>query len=102
MERVLKIKRLSPLAVLPKRATDGAAAMDLCAALEKPVLHCHIAERVSRAYPKAGDGTQKEYAEFFGKLKAQGYCGRVSVEGGCEDFTADARAAFAELDGYRK
>lgn len=73
-----------------------------CAALEKPVLHCHIAERVSRAYPKAGDGTQKEYAEFFGKLKAQGYCGRVSVEGGCADFAADARAAFAELDGYRK
>ena len=73
-----------------------------CAALEKPVLHCHIAERVGRAYPKAGDGTQKQYAEFFGKLKAQGYCGRVSIEGGCTDFAADARAAFAELDGYRQ
>lgn len=73
-----------------------------CAALEKPVLHCHIAERVGRAYPKAGDGTQKEYAEMFGKLKAQGFAGRVSIEGGCTDFAADARAAYAELDGYRK
>ena len=73
-----------------------------CAALEKPVLHCHIAERVRRAYPKAGDGTQKEYAEMFGKLKAQGFAGRVSIEGGCTDFVADARAAYAELDGYRK
>lgn len=72
-----------------------------CAALEKSVLHCHIAERVQRAYPKAGDGTQKEYAEFFGKLKAQGYAGRVSVEGSCTDFAMAARDAYIELDGYR-
>ncbi len=37
MEKTLKIKLLSPLAALPRRATAGAAAMDLCAALEQPV-----------------------------------------------------------------
>lgn len=71
-------------------------------ALQRGVIHCHIAERDKRAYPKAGDGTQDAYAAFFGMLKKYGYNGRVSVEGGCEDFERDARAAYEELDGYRK
>ena len=71
-------------------------------ALEGGVIHCHIAEREKRAYPKAGDGTQKEYAEFFGMLKKYGYAGRVSIEGSCGNFEEEAKAAYAELDGYRK
>jgi len=37
MMKPLKIKRLSPLAVIPKRATEGSAAVDLCAAIEEPI-----------------------------------------------------------------
>lgn len=74
-----------------------------CSALtyKKGVLHCHIADRANRAYPAAGDGSQADYAEFFTALKKHGYTGRVSIEGGCKDFEADAKAAFAELSSYR-
>lgn len=65
------------------------------------VIHCHIAERLNRAYPAPGDGSQAEYAEFFDALKVADYQGRVSIEGGCKDFAADAKAAFAELSRYR-
>ena len=65
------------------------------------VIHCHIADRANRAYPAANDGSQKDYAEFFAQLKKVNYAGRVSIEGGCKDFEADAKAAFAELNQYR-
>ena len=65
------------------------------------VIHCHIADRANRAYPAANDGSQKDYAEFFAQLKKVNYAGRVSIEGSCKDFEADAKAAFAELNQYR-
>lgn len=64
------------------------------------VIHCHIADRANRAYPAANDGSQADYAEFFAALKKVDYQGRVSIEGGCKDFAADAKAAYAELSLY--
>ena len=74
-----------------------------CSALtyKKGVIHCHIADRLGRAYPVAGDGSQADYTEFFTALKKANYTGRVSIEGGCKDFAVDAKAAFAELNLYR-
>lgn len=65
------------------------------------VIHCHIAERLNRAYPAANDGSQADYAEFFAALKAKNYAGRVSIEGGCKDFAAEAKASYEELNAYR-
>lgn len=65
------------------------------------VLHCHIAERLNRAYPAANDGSQADYAEFFSALKGWDYEGRVSIEGGCKEFASEAKAAFEELNSYR-
>ena len=72
-----------------------------CAAVERGVLHAHIAERDARAYPAPGDGSEDAYAAFFRALHAFGYSGRVSVEGNCRDFAADARAAYAVLSALR-
>ena len=58
-------------------------------------------ERVQRAYPRKGDGSEPEYEAFFRALHAGGYAGRVSIEGNCGDFAADARAAYALLNTYR-
>ena len=69
--------------------------------VELGVIHCHIAERAARAYPKAGDGSEADYADFFARLKKGGYEGRVSIEGSCKDFAADAEAAIALLNTYR-
>ena len=44
------------------------------------LLHCHIAAPGNRRYPLPGDGA--DYSAFFGALRAIGYAGRVSVEGG--------------------
>ncbi|GHU69268.1 tagatose 3-epimerase [Clostridia bacterium] len=57
--------------------------------------HTHTAEPVTRAYPSEGDGT--DYTEIFTALKAAGYDGRISVEGGCKDFEPEATAALAVL-----
>lgn len=62
--------------------------------------HVHTAEPVHRRFPKPGDGW--DYAKLFDALKAAGYQGRVSIEGGAEDFPADAREAFALLDPLRR
>ena len=72
-----------------------------CTAVERGILHAHIAERVQRAYPRKGDGSEPEYEAFFRALHAGGYAGRVSIEGNCGDFAADARAAYALLNTYR-
>ena len=64
------------------------------------VVHTHIAERLTRAYPKKGDGSEKDYEAFFAKLHSAGYDGRVSVEGGCKDFAEDAKLSFELLHEY--
>ncbi|MDR1598760.1 MAG: sugar phosphate isomerase/epimerase [Oscillospiraceae bacterium] len=63
------------------------------------LLHVHTAENVTRAFPSAGDGT--DYAGLFAALKAAGYNARVSVEGSCKDFEAEAAAALEVLRGAR-
>ena len=50
-----------------------------CTAVERGILHAHIAERVQRAYPRQGDGSEPEYEAFFRALHAGGYAGRVGV-----------------------
>ena len=74
---------------------------EACDALDNGigVFHTHIAERVNRRYPKKGDGSDGDYAEFFRRLKAAGYEGRVSVEGRCENFAEEARLSFELLKG---
>lgn len=61
--------------------------------------HLHTANAIGRKYPKEGDG--ERYAEIFETLKEMGYEGRVSVEGGCDDFSVDAREAFKVLNAAR-
>ena len=61
--------------------------------------HVHTANAIGRKYPKEGDG--EKYQELFDTLKEIGYEGRVSVEGGCDDFSKDAREAFKVLNAVR-
>ncbi len=61
--------------------------------------HIHVANAIGRKYPKIGDG--EKYKELFDTLKAMNYQGRVSVEGGCDDFEKDARAAYECLKAAR-
>jgi len=61
--------------------------------------HVHTANAIGRKYPKEGDG--ERYQELFDTLKAINYEGRVSVEGGCDDFSKDARESFKVLNAAR-
>ncbi|MBQ3078573.1 MAG: sugar phosphate isomerase/epimerase [Clostridia bacterium] len=61
--------------------------------------HIHTANAIGRKYPKEGDG--ERYKELFDTLKEIGYEGRVSVEGGCDDFSKDVRDAFKVLNAAR-
>ena len=61
--------------------------------------HVHVANVMGRKYPKEGDG--EKYDELFETLRGIGYNGRVSVEGGCDDFSRDARDAFKVLNKAR-
>lgn len=61
--------------------------------------HVHVANVMGRKYPKEGDG--EKYDELFETLRGIGYDGRVSVEGGCDDFSRDARDAFKVLNKAR-
>ena len=61
----------------------------------KDLYHVHTAENVRRVYPDYDDGT--DYAGLFRALMAAGYDGRVSVEGGTDDFEKDAARAFDVL-----
>lgn len=65
----------------------------------KQLKHVHIANAIGRKYPKEGDG--ERYEDIFSTLKEMGYEGRVSVEGGCDDFSRDARDAFKVLNAVR-
>lgn len=61
--------------------------------------HVHTANPIGRVFPKPGDG--EDYAMIFKALDAGGYEGRISVEGGCADFAAEAPVAFSTLDEAR-
>ena len=65
------------------------------------IIHAHIAEKEHRSYPSRADACCPEYAEFFRRLKNAAYDGRVSIEGGTDDFPTDAREAFLTLDALR-
>ena len=59
--------------------------------------HCHIANPDGRTAPSPSDAY--DYRPFFDVLRQIGYRGRVSIEGGWNDFEAEARAALAFLRG---
>ncbi|MCR4578339.1 MAG: sugar phosphate isomerase/epimerase, partial [Clostridiales bacterium] len=61
--------------------------------------HVHVANAIGRKFPRPGDG--EKYADLFEALKDIGYEGRVSVEGGCDDFDADVGPAFEALNAVR-
>ena len=71
--------------------------------MKNGLIHCHIAERQERTWPRAGDGSEADYEAFFGALKASGFNGRVSIEGKApEDFMKEAKESFQLLDELRK
>lgn len=57
--------------------------------------HCHIANPDGRVAPAPSDAY--DYRPFFDALRSIGYQGRVSVEGGWNDFEAEAKTALAYL-----
>ncbi len=61
--------------------------------------HVHVANAIGRKYPRIGDG--EKYLELFETLNSIPYEGRVSVEGGCDDFDTDVVEAFKALDAAR-
>jgi len=61
--------------------------------------HVHTANALGRILPKEGDG--ENYEGIFEALIEGGYDARVSIEGGCTDFSAEARAAFEVLTQAR-
>ena len=61
--------------------------------------HVHTANAIGRRFPKTGDG--EKYQELFDTLREIGYQGRVSVEGGCDDFETDCKEAFRVLNAVR-
>lgn len=61
--------------------------------------HVHTANSIGRTYPKKGDG--EDYGRFFRALTEAGYQGRVSVEGGTEQFDLDAPEAYQLLSEDR-
>ncbi len=75
---------------------EGFHALKMAGSLLK---HVHVANAIGRLYPKIGDG--EKYDELFETLAAMGYEGRVSVEGKCEDFAPDAKAACDALRAAR-
>ena len=56
--------------------------------------HCHIAEPITRSVCQSGEHNAL-YRNFFGTLKAIGYTGRVSFEGG--GFSPDTAGQLAAL-----
>ena len=58
------------------------------------VSHVHVATKVNRRYPTVAE---PELAECFAQLKATGYSGNVSVEGGSDDRLTDGPLALAVL-----
>ena len=61
----------------------------------KDLRHVHIASKEGRLFPKSGDA--ENYADFFARLKAIAYNGRVSVEARSKDLAADGAASLELL-----
>lgn len=61
--------------------------------------HTHVAEPVRRACPSPEDGV--DYKALFALLADMGYDGRISVEGGTDDFAKDAPIALKTLKAAR-
>lgn len=61
--------------------------------------HVHTANAIGRKFPAQGDG--EDYEGIFRALLEGGYDARISVEGGCDDFEKDARAAYRVLTEAR-
>ncbi|MBQ8506714.1 MAG: sugar phosphate isomerase/epimerase [Clostridia bacterium] len=57
--------------------------------------HMRTSNVLGNRAPKSGDG--EDYAALFAALKEMGYTGRVTMEGSCADFAADAAAALVCL-----
>ena len=71
--------------------------------MKRGLIHCHIAERLERTWPRSGDGSEADYQAFFSALKESGYNGRVSIEGRePEDFFEGAKASYEILDALRR
>ncbi len=58
------------------------------------IAHCHVATAVSRRWPTV---PEEGLRRMFTAMKATGYAGRVSVEGGSDCWAKDAPAALAVL-----
>jgi len=59
--------------------------------------HAHIATKDGRCFPTAKD---ELLTGFFTQLREIGYDGRVSIEGGSDNFEEDAKAALKVLKQY--
>jgi len=57
--------------------------------------HMRTSNVLGNKAPKAGDG--EDYAALFRALQEMGYMGRVTMEGSCADFAAEATAALVCL-----
>ena len=57
--------------------------------------HMRASNVLGNRAPKSGDG--EDYAALFHALQEMGYKGRVTMEGSCADFDADAMAALVCL-----
>lgn len=63
------------------------------------VFNVHIAEPVTRVYPKPGSPENEAlYIQFLTALKNAGYTGNVSVEAGTKDFKGESAVALAYLN----
>lgn len=58
------------------------------------LLHTHISHPVTRRFPASEE--EYDYQWFF-ELLGQAGCPRCSIEGGCDDFAAEAEIAYAVL-----
>lgn len=64
---MLKIKKMRPNAVIPRRATEGSAAVDLCAVLEQPL----TLPPMGRAMVPTGIAIELESSAFVALLFAR-------------------------------
>ena len=60
--------------------------------------HLHIASKENRLFPKPGDN--ENYADFFTRLKAANYDGRISVEGYSSDLNTDGAVTLKLLRSF--
>jgi sugar phosphate isomerase/epimerase len=63
--------------------------------MKEYIAHVHIARSKGRYYPMHAE--EDTYSEFIAGLRAAGYDNRMSIEGGCSDFSTEAPKALAFL-----